>query len=183
MPTKAGALHQIVKRVWRPRSIPGAMITACSLSWGIAGHASTMQSVLLWLSAIKPHLQTAWNHAAEVSPIWYQLLLLVIGLGWIAIVASRPERGEDSQTSKPKMDLPTLAQAGVGDLPPVGQPIVAVHRQPFGALPEPKPYRCKKCDRAFKVQMDLLTVGIDRVGPPQIKCPFCGNIDPWRNGL
>lgn len=87
----------------RAAAVPGWLLMIVTALWGLAGHLSTAQSVVTWTSLVKPHLQSAWKIATEIQPLWYQLILFILGLAWVGLVANRQER---SQPEVPK-EAPT----------------------------------------------------------------------------
>lgn len=67
------------------------------VTWALIGTWSTSEFMFGKLSSVKPVALTIWTAISSINPYWYQTALIVIGLSWIAYVASRPDRQEPSQ--------------------------------------------------------------------------------------
>ncbi len=83
--------RQIKRRIFRRRTLVGWIVTIFTVLWANADRLSTVQSLVRWWTDAQPYLLKILNWIVGIDRFWYQMVLLVIGLAWIAIVASRPE--------------------------------------------------------------------------------------------
>jgi hypothetical protein len=81
-------------RVFRRRSIVGWIVFALGTIWLAYAQWSTAEFAFGKLSLVTPSLRSVWEIVSSVPAVWYQTALIVIGLSWIAFVASRPEQSE-----------------------------------------------------------------------------------------
>ena len=94
------------KRARRRRSIGGWLVFALGIAWIIAAHWSTAEFALDKLPPVWPSLVAVWAAITSISAVWYQVALIVIGLSWVAFVASRPDGQGDPDPAPAAVAVP-----------------------------------------------------------------------------